>query len=141
MLREEKLNTGEWKKNVSQSDVARVVAEDICGIWDTTNLPHIGTKNPKKVRERVERLFEKAKVLSKVKAGQQSEMELEPSWGHLFELSLCRHTVLKTCDCPHCVTPHTEKCDCPVESRMTDSWAAFLRDQRAERQQEIGSVR
>ena len=56
-LRKEKINSAEWKQDIPGSEVARVVADHICDIWDNTGIPHFGQSNPQWMREKVDKLL------------------------------------------------------------------------------------
>ena len=139
-LKKEKQNSGEWKQNTPISDVARAIANDICEVWDKTDILHHGIKNPKWVKEKVEKVLVKAREVIKLLSSRKKEYKLPHTWGQLFDISLCIHRSLKVCDCPTCTTPHPEHCDCSEDSRVPDCWHSFLWDQRGARQQCLAGI-
>ena len=66
-VKKEKVSTGEWKQNVPLCYIARVVSDDICDVWAKSDIPHLGTKSPRYVTQKVEQILLKAKDLMKVK--------------------------------------------------------------------------
>ena len=139
-LKREKNNSGEWKNNTPVSDIARVVANDLCCVWDKTDIPHYGTLNPKWVREKIEKLLNKAKGVLKIPADRRNNVDLEEKWSKLFDISLCPHREEKLCDCPNCQIPHPEVCTCTGETRVPDGWISFLWDQRGKREQCLSHI-
>ena len=139
-LKKEKNNSGEWRNNTPVSEIARVVVEDLCAVWDKTDIPHYGTLNPKWVRERVEKLLNRAKGVLKIPIDRRNNVDLEVEWSSLFDISLCSHKEKKICDCPDCSIPHPEPCNCGDGSRVPDGWTSFLWDQREKRQQGLSTI-
>ena len=129
-LKREKNNSGEWKHNTPVGDIARVVANDVCSVWDKTDIPNHGTLNSKWVREKIEKVLNRAKGVLKIPANRRNNVDLEEVWSKLFDISLCPHREMEICDCPNCHTPHPEQCDCPGETRVPEGWRIFLWDQR-----------
>ena len=139
-LRKENINSGEWKQNIAGIEVARLIANDVCDIWDKTDIPHHGTLKPKLVRERVESLLNKSKIVLKIPTERRDNVKLSKVWGKLFDISVCPHKSLKICDCPNCQTPHPESCHCPPSVKVPDNWKLFFLDQRMERRQCLTSI-
>jgi hypothetical protein len=132
-LKNAKVNSGEWKQYTSVTEVARVVAEDVCELWAKTGIPWHGIANPRMVCRKVERLLNKAKDVLKVPVSRRDEATLAEGWGRLFDLSLCPHREVKQCGCPHCSAPHQELCDCGEDSKVPRDWVGFIWDQRGPR--------
>jgi hypothetical protein len=139
-LKKDKNNSGEWKHNTPISDIARVVANDVCSVWAKTDIPHNGTLNLKRVREKIEKVLNRAKGVLKIPVKRRNAMDLEEVWSNLFDISLCPHREREICDCPHCHTPHPELCNCPVGTRVPEGWVNFLWDQRDRRQQCLSTI-
>ena len=139
-LKKEKINSGEWKHNTPVSEIARVVANDVCSVWDKTDIPHFGKLTPKYVREKIEKILNKAKGVLKIPLERRNNVDLEAEWSKLFDISLCSHREKILCECPSCVTPHPEICTCAVDTRVPDSWRNFLWDQRGKRQQCLSTI-
>ena len=136
-LRRHNSSVGVWKQNTPDKVVAKQVAIDIFAIWNKTEIPCCGSNG---VEERVERLLVRAKKVVQVPVSRRNESELAQLWGGLFDISSCSHRKLKLCDCPTCNSPHPEKCDCSVESKVPDHWKDFLWDQRGSRQQSLAGI-
>ena len=139
-LKREKNNSGEWKHNTPVSVIARVVANDVCSVWDKTEIPHLGTKNPKRVRENVEKVLNKAKGFLKIPVERRDNVDLEGQWSKLFDISLCPHREKSLCLCPNCKEPHPEPCDCSADTAVPACWREFLWDQRDMRQQCLSTI-
>ena len=88
-LKREKIAIGEWKNQTPVGEIARLVAEDVCGLWDKTDIPHFGAHNPKWVKEKVEKLLNKAKAVLKTPVERRNTEELEEQWSKLFDISIC----------------------------------------------------
>ena len=126
-LRRKNTSLGIWKQNTPDNVVSKVVAENICAIWNKTEIPQI---DPKSVENKVERILARAKKVLKLDQSKRNENELAKIWGGLFDISRCPHRVMKLCDCPNCDTPHPPACDCSLESRVPEDWKDFLWDQQ-----------
>ena len=140
-LRKENINSGLWKVNVSGSEVAKVVANHVCEIWNKTEIPHWGRENTKKVKEKVENILVKSKEVLKIPVNRRKSAEMADSWEELFDISLCPHKAVKKCQCPFCESPHLESCDCSPDRKVPENWRGFLVEQRSKRTQTIGSPR
>ena len=132
-LKREKVASEEWRNNTPLSVISSKVADDVSAVWSKTDIPHHGTINKKWVREKVEKLLARSKEVLKIPSQRRNDIQLSQVWGTLFDISLCPHRAVKTCDCPHCEVPHPERCTCPPDTRVPDSWQPFLWDQRQER--------
>ena len=131
-LRRKNTSLGIWKQNTPDNVVSKVVADNICAIWNKTEIPQIDSKS---VENKVERILARAKKVLKLDQSRRNESELAKIWGGLFDISRCPHRELKLCDCPNCDTPHPPLCDCSLESKVPEDWKDFLWDQRSSRQQ------
>ena len=99
-LKREKIGLGEWKPQTPVGEIARVVAVDVCSVWEKTDIPHFGSNNPKWVKEKVEKLLNKAKSVLKTPVERRNGEEIEGQWSNLFDISICPHRKNKHCDCP-----------------------------------------
>ena len=139
-LKREKMGLGEWRNNTPVSEIAKVVADSVCDVWDKTDIPHFGTQNPKWVREKVEKLLSRAKTVLKIPVERRNNVELEGEWSKLFDISLCPHREKKLCNCPNCNTPHPELCTCTGGTKVPEGWRDFLWDQREKREQYLSTI-
>ena len=136
-LRRQNTSLGVWKQNTPDKLVAKTVTSDLFAVWQKTEIPCYGITI---VEDRVERLLGRAKNVLKVKPEKRNEAELAEIWGGLFDISLCPHRELKLCDCPNCISPHPQQCDCSCENKIPENWKDFLWDQRGSRQQSLAGI-
>ena len=92
-VKKEKVNTKEWQHNTPSSEVATVVANDVCAVWDKTDIPHFGTHNPQWVKERVEKILKKSTEILKIPAQRRNNVKLAETWSKHFDIALCPHRV------------------------------------------------
>ena len=87
-LRRKNTSLGIWKQNTPDNVVSKVVADNICAIWNKTEIPQI---DPKSVENKVERILARAKKVLKFDQSRRNESELAKIWGGLFDISCCPH--------------------------------------------------
>ena len=87
------MNIGEWQHNMSFTEVAIVVANDMCAVWDKTDIPHFGTHNLQVVKKKEEKILKKSKEILKIPAQKRNNVKLAQTWSKLFDIALCPHRV------------------------------------------------
>lgn len=116
-LRRQKVESGEWKSNVSVNDAARAVKVDVQAQWEKTGIPHSldGQAGDKKV----ERLILKCRKMQK-KTVEDRDKNFGQEFDSLFDVASCQDK-------------DPESCNCPAGLKVPPNWVAFLQDQRSSR--------
>ena len=116
-LRRQKVESGEWKSNVSVNDAARAVKVDVQAQWEKTGIPHSldGQAGDKKV----ERLILKCRKMQK-KTVEDRDKNFGQEFDSLFDVASCQDK-------------NPESCNCPAGLKVPPNWVAFLQDQRSSR--------
>ena len=114
-LRRQKVESGEWKSNVSVNDAARAVKVDVQAQGEKTGIPHSldGQAGDKKV----ERLILKCRKMPKKTV---EDKNFGQEFDSLFDVASCQDK-------------DPESCNCPAGLKVPPNWVAFLQDQRSSR--------
>ena len=116
-LRRQKVESGEWKSNVSVTEAARAVKVDVQAQWEKTAIPH--TLDGQAGDKKVERLILKCKKMEKIAVERRAE-DFGKEMDILFDVAACQHKSL-------------EICTCPAGLKVPPNWVDFLQDQRGSR--------
>ena len=116
-LRRQKVESVEWKSNVSVNDAARAVKVDVQAQWEKTGIPH--SLDGKAGDKKVERLILKCKKMEKIAVERRAE-DFGKEMDILFDVAACQHKSL-------------EICTCPAGLKVPPIWVDFLQDQRGSR--------
>ena len=116
-LRRQKVESGEWKSNVSVNDAARAVKVDLQAQWEKTGIPH--SLDGQVGDRKVERLILKCRKMQK-KTVEDRDKNFGQEFDSLFDVASCQDK-------------NPESCNCPAGLKVPPNWVAFLQDQRSSR--------
>ena len=116
-LRRQKVESGEWKSNVSVNDAARAVKVDVQAQWEKTGIPH--SLDGQAGDRKVERLILKCRKMQK-KTVEDRDKNFGQEFDSLFDVASCQDK-------------DPESCNCPAGLKVPPNWVAFLQDQRSSR--------
>ena len=116
-LRRQKVESGEWKSNVSVNDAARAVKVDVQAQWEKTGIPH--SLDGQAGDRKVERLILKCRKMQK-KTVEDRDKNFGQEFDSLFDVASCQDK-------------NPESCNCPAGLKVPPNWVAFLQDQRSSR--------
>ena len=118
LKRKQKIAVGEWKSNVSVTEVAKAVKVDVEAQWEKTGIPH--TLQGKQGVEKVKKVILQCQDLLKInpnRRGADFALKMES----LFDVAVCQHDDMLNCICS-------------AGQKVPPNWIDYLKDQRGSRQ-------
>jgi len=116
--RQQKIDGGEWKSNVSMMEGAKAVKLDIEAQWEKTEVPH--TLQGRQGEKQVQKVISQCQDLLKI--GQKKRgLDFAQEMDSLFDVAACQHEDMLNCSCP-------------PGQKVPPNWIDYLKDQRGSRQ-------